>query len=276
MKLAVPIRIGEVEYNQAEIIKPSSGVIASTTKNVEDGSVYSAFHSFASGVVSSLISDDGEITDDKKIKEIMWSASYKTVESLCIQGLIKHNREDDSIEGIYICPMCGTKNTCKNDPRSGIDTSDHLSDLEYHVDHESIEIIQDFSDPVIIKDLSDGETIHEITSIAIRYPTIRDCETSQKKFGDKNTARLQDGILTSALLKVNGEPVDSKFKNRYGMTLFSSVPDANDIQDLIEKISLPGYDGHVIKVCRGCGEDFETSVNVSNFFVSALQRRRRR
>ena len=272
MKLPIPIFCNGSIYTDIEIKRAESGVIADTQKVANEIDEYSAMIKFVTGCTESITNDKGDILSDKKrIKQIMTSMSYISVDFVALQIFLKIN-DDDGIEGIYQCPRCGAQKICELDESNGIDTRDFLNDQKIiymeNFEKKEIEITLDYS--VEIVNEVDGQLIEKIENFVIRIPQIKDCINAIQRVGKIDKSRLQFEIYNQALIKVNGNEIDNKYKNRWGKYIFSKM-DSMDLMKISKIINQYGIEKKVEKICNNCGKNYKTNLNTASFFDSALQ-----
>lgn len=261
-QLSIPIWHGDLKCVEAEIRKPTAGIIAETQDRLNNE--FSAMRFLTSSCVKSYLTDSGDIIEDRlKIMEISKSMPYKTLELLITEILLNYDPRD-FIEGVYTCSMCGAKYRSVND--SGFDNRDRVSELEkkYYDGDRTYNVI--FQEPI---ELSMGKDFMTITDMDLRFGTIEDFEKNYNLI--RKPARLQFSVNSACIEKINGQPIDNKFKMSYGVRIFDSMTCKEDINRIQEYENSFGLNKKKMKTCNQCGSDFEVSVNLSNFFASALQ-----
>lgn len=290
MRLPVPIFSKEKIYTEGEVDAPEAGLIASTLNVMEKTrDDYTALLTWISGCIKSLKTQEGDVVEEPaRLKQIIRKASYKTAEYATIQSLLQIH-DDDEIEGIYNCPRCSEQIIAEKITEDGdviSDTLDYVSQFpvlfmgtteeddlpdnyEYDGAELSNEVIHTFEKPPTIK-TGKGEV--EVVSIEFEYPTIQHCINAFQKTGQRDKSRLQFQIYVEALTKVNGEEVDSKWKNTYGMQIFNKIRGVRgDLSEIFRKGGKYGIDNRVHKTCHNCGKEWKEKVNPMLFFASALQ-----
>lgn len=273
MRLPIPIFSKDRQYTEAEIEPPSAGTIASTVNTFDKGGGYQAIVTWLAGSVVSLSADGEEpVTDPARLKSLIQNMPYKTAEFLMAQSLLLIH-DDDAIEGVYRCPRCSTQVIAEVVEDEGLDTADYLSALEVHYQDEySNGFEHSFVTPVEIKDRAGQVTQLPIEHATWRYPTLQDCINAYTKGGARDGAKLQYRIYLEALLKVNMEEVDNKWKNLWGMPFMNSIRNfKQDLQVIFHKGREYGYVPDVEKSCPNCGKVWREPVNPMNFFASALR-----
>ena len=260
IKLPIPIFCDDKRHEKVNSIEITAGVIADTKKVIDQGDPYKGMQIFISGCLESI----DPIVDKSAIKLLTGMMPYRSAEYLSMK-IITQN-EDDGIEGMYNCPRCDKAIICEK--TENVDRRDFLSDLDIFYSNGSNTFEYKFESPITVPAKEDEIT--DIVSITLRYPTLNDCSAAILQLGEIDKVRLQFGIYLEALEKVNGESVSSKWKSRYGMSMFDQIK-RKDIQKLGELITRYGLDIEVAKTCPACGKVFKTPINTSNFFVSALR-----
>ncbi len=248
VKLPVPIP----ECDTVNVGELKGGVIADAKKIlVNEGNPYKAMRTFVTGsIVIDGVSNNIDIVN---------KMPYKTMETVLIKILTQNKH--DTIEGVYPCPMCGMKKY-----RTG-ENSDHISDLET-VYSENKPIDFELSNPVLINAMEDYN-IDKVSTLTLNYPTTLNVIVAYENQGKKDSLRLQYRIWIEALIKVNGIEVESKFKNRYGMQIFENMI-KDDLQAVQKKIDYIGLITTKKFTCNDCGQEWEETLNTSNFFDSIL------
>lgn len=276
MRLPVPVRIKDVMYTDCEITAPTVNVIAETRRIVDNGNFFASMRPFCAGVIKEFKTSDGTaITDPIAIKSIIPRMPYRSVEFVSLQAILKHYSDDDGIEGVYYCPRCNAEVIAEIIESDGtsIDTRDHIGELAinyFEGDAEGLTIHVQLTEPVLIIDKKDNETLIEVNNLAVGVPTLEQCITAEGKVGNRDSVKLQLAIYVEALEKVNGEAVDNKYRTSFGMYIFGNIRAVKkDLGYLADQINQYGLDRTVQKECRKCGKIWKAFVNTSNFFVSA-------
>jgi hypothetical protein len=228
------------------------------------------------GCITKFITQDGkEIEDLVSIKSIIPKMPYKTVEQLAVASMLINN-EDDTIEGLYTCPLCGRQFKAERREEDGIviDTSDKMSKLEinyFDTEKDSFEIHVDLTEPVTCKNKEDkDELILEVNSFDISIPTLEDCIIAENNTGLNSNIKLQIAIYVQALKKINTESIDNKFKNMWGLYVFGHIRNIKkDLGQVSDYINRFGLDKRAKEKHCACGKVWRPTVNTSNFFVGA-------
>ena len=259
-------------------MRPKPSVLADAKKMNDNADPYSALYTMLVGCTKALASDSGEQINDKlQLKTLLRKTPFQSVNFLITEILILDS-DDDGVEGAYTCPYCGNIVHAKYVPGSDddepqFDTRDFLSDCPVHyMEDYTNEIHIELSKPVNIVNASTDEVIESIQSFVMRYPTINDCIQAYNMRGASDEMRLQMQIYANALLKINNNDVDAKWRRRFGMFLFENFhKPKQDYGKISKQLNAYGRDTAIIKHCNKCQSDFKTELNTSNFFVSALR-----
>lgn len=266
MKLTIPISFNNKVYTEAEIRKPRGGVIADTQEALDREGSFQAMLEFVSGSIKSFTDESGNI-EEANIKKICLEMPYLTCEDLAIKIMASVNG-DDKIEGIYSCPLCHKEVFCQ--VSNGEDTRDKMSDLEVsYLDPYVNNIHVELSEPILIQSKA-GETVQEIHSIDLRWPTISDCIAASKKFTEKEAVRLQYSIYVSAIIRVNDGDIQPTWKNTWGMFVFNKM-ETEDIQKISNELKKYGMKKTIRRRCMGCGKEWDSVISTDSFFVLGLR-----
>ena len=273
MRLPIPIvtNSGGV-FNEVEITKPKSSVIADTRKILNDtNEVFQSIKTFLSGCIESVLNDEKTITERENIKNMIRFIPYRSAEVCLYNILILYDPEKDAVEGVYSYPRCGAQLISEYIESENIDTRDYISQLEVKYMEEYADIDLNLSDPVIIKNKSKEEVLLSVESMKFRHPTIADCIVAEKKHGSTDSIRMQFAMYVESLKNINDQELDKKDKNTYGMFIFDNIKECKtDLGELNRKVSEYGLNPSLTKICKSCGKEFKVPINMSNFFVSAL------
>lgn len=274
MKLPIPVNVSGTIYTDVEVQAPTVEVAIETRKIADSGKIFMAMRPFCVGCIQSLTTQEGQIVDDPiSIKSLVPKLKYKNVEYITIQSLLVHN-EDDGIEGIYSCPRCGTEILAEYKDEDGIitDTRDHILSMPvnyFDIDKDSNEIFIELTDPVVIKDRKSSDIFLDVKSFSIDHPSLENYITAESKVGTSDPIKLQLAVYVESLKTVNGEIIDGKFRNEFGMLILGGIRSIKkDLGKLADEINKFGISKSVKKTCRRCGKEWEISPNTSNFFVT--------
>lgn len=270
MKLPIPIFYNDKIYREVEIVTPKGSVLADTKKIADKGNLFSAMRSFVIGCTESI----DEVTDRVGIKSLVSKMPLKSLEAVAIAVILLYYPDDDGIEGVYTCPRCGEPKIAELLETDGItiDTRDYISNLVTNYYDEDITTFKvELASPVIIKNKVTEDIIFEIKEFELMFPTIENSINAYNKYGRSDEVRLQYQMFVEALVSVNDDIIDSKWKNAYGMFMFENIKNVKlDIGTITDKINSYGIDPTVEKICTSCGKVWRPQVNTSNFFVSGL------
>lgn len=276
MRLPIPVEINNVLYVDAEVQAPTLDCLTETRKIAEDGRFFQSMRVFSNGCIKSVTTDSGQIIEDQiALKSVITKTPYKTIEHLAIRSLMVHNDDDDGVEGYYPCPRCGKESISeyRNDDGVIIDTRDHISSLSvgyFDPYNDNREITVVLTEPVIIKDRGNNDVFLEIKDFTVEIPTLEQCIVAESKVGNSDPIKLQLAIYVEAMKKVNGEKIDNKFKNEFGLFFLGKIRTAKtDFGKLAESINKYGLNRTVEKTCVKCGKVWRPTINTSNFFGSA-------
>lgn len=277
MKLPIPIFCQEKIYTDIELKIPSPGTIADTVKVIETNNHYSGILTFITGCIHSLTDSDDKTlngVDKNQIRNIMSYITYESASYLSIQGMLKYD-EDDSISGVYECPLCHEKVICKKTMES--DNRDHINDLKITcMKEKNPEFVVILNQPLELTNKSTGQLLDEeiniIESITFEYPKISSCIKASHRYGKTDRIRLQYYIYSESIKKINGQDVDNKWRSRWGMWIIEHLPHPKkDLSNITKESSKFGMENTVMRICPECGNEWDAPVNTANFFASALQ-----
>jgi hypothetical protein len=274
MRLPIPVFTLSNVYTDIEIMKPKASIIADTKKTLNTSNdPYLALKQFISGCTMSLSCEENEVTDKSLIKDIVLLMPYRTAEFVALQILILYDPEMDAVEGIYTCPRCGHKiitELIKNNEYE-IDTRDYISNLEINYMEDALQSIDvELSTPVVIKNKSNDQVIETIETMEINHPTLANCMIANKKYPN-DEVRAQFSMYVESLVKVNGNEVDKKYKNHFGMFIFENIKEVKeDLSKLNKAVSEYGIDTKKERTCSECNKTWFSEISMSNFFVSGL------
>ena len=261
IKLPIPIRYNGKKLYNVTLKKPTAGVLSETNKAVESGNRYKALQVCIAGCIESI----EDIKDRLEIRNAVGGLTYKAAEYVIAQISCARNNGDDGIEGFYKCPRCGEAKVCEQTPEG--DNRDHYNALPLK-ETDEIFFTVDLDAPVAVHAV-EGDPGGTVNSLSMTYPTLNDCSVAYGKAGDKESVRFQLSVYNEALTAINGEEIDVKYRNRYGMTLFDRL-EIDDLKKISRAIDSAGVSTRVKKVCK-CGREFEVILNPLDFFDSSLR-----
>ena len=261
IKLPIPIRYNQKKLYNVTLKKPTAGVLSETNKAVESGNRYKALQVFIAGCIESI----EDIKDRLEIRSAVGGLTYKAAEYVIAQVSCIRNNGDDGIEGYYKCQRCGEPKVCELTPEG--DTRDHYNALPLK-ETDEVFFSVDLDAPVSVHAV-EGEPGGTVNSLSMTYPTLNDCSAAYSKAGDKESVRFQLAVYNEALSAINGEEIDAKYRNRFGLTLFDRL-EIDDLKKIFFAIDGAGVSTRVKKVCK-CGKEFEVVLNPLDFFDSSLR-----
>lgn len=268
VQLPIPIYFNNEVFSSAvEIKKPNAGCIADTKKISDTGDQYGAIAYFISSCIEGIETKTDMVMDKGIIKNSVRNMSYRAAEYVFTQiMLLRHS--DDGVEGVYYCPRCKQQIVCEAKKENGeivSDTRDFIKQLAVNFADGLVNVYYDFKEPIIIK-ATDGRILETIENFTMRHPTLADCITASKKVDKNDDMRQQFQIYVECLVEVNGQPVDNKFKNNYGMLMFERADIDTDLVEISMAVNQYGMDKRVERSCPSCGKVWRSIVNTSNFF----------
>lgn len=274
MQLPIPIFYKDKIYDECEIDQPESGDIVSTVNAIDkNGDTYTSLIIWLASAITALISDGERIEDKVRIKSLLKWMHYKTAEYITIQSLLLIH-DDDEIEGIYSCPRCDNQIIAEKVVEDGLtisDTVDYVSQLkvDYMEDYEQT-FFHNMEKPVDI--MNNNQPIETIENVDFYYPTMNHCINAFARTGARDKARVQLRIYAEAIQKINGNEVDNKWRNNFGIYFMNKIRNMKgDLMEIFKKGREYGLDPTVKKECNDCGKEWKEQVNPMNFFASALR-----
>lgn len=244
-----------------EIKKPDTETILEIADKAQSGKNYS----------SMLALMEGSIIDGKELRSMpLVNAEYVAREAFRLYEI------ETKVEGVYECPACRHQNKHWETPDS--DSRDDIGNLQVRsCDHDEPYVMElDKGREVAITALVNGErkTVAVLNKYVFRDPTIDDLIKIEMDKTLNTGAKRLNKLFRMILIEVDGI-VDSpdldvhSIKNRY-MNDILNFPDFRDFQKISLLIRTYGLD-HFIKIeCENCGKNFESAVDFTGFFVSAL------
>jgi len=275
MRLPIPIFTENKVYTGVEITRPRASVIADTKTAVDDGQIFGAIKRFLSGCIKSLLTEDEEEIDDKaEIKRALSLMPFRSAEHLVLQVMLLVDPDNDGVEGIYECPRCGKKIVAEliKDDTIDLDTRDFISMLPVnYMDEDEPTITISLQDPVNLINKNTKEVLDSVESFTLRHPNLNDCMVAERIHGTRDAVRMQFAMYIEAITEINGNPVDKKYKNTFGMLIFENIKNVReDLGSLNQSVAKYGVNPDVDKNCNGCGKVFSVPISTSSFFVSGL------
>ncbi len=262
MRLPIPMEFGDKTFTEAEIRRPTGGVIADTKKAADNGDIYAAMATFVAGCLASL----GDETDRGQLRVYARGLSFVDAEYLAIQALMAAGISDD-IEGVYACPRCDNRITVE--PAEDDDDGERISDLEVKYAEEPVFAEVEVDPPVKIINDTTGEELVCVETIKVGTPSLSQLSRAFKKFGMADKVRMQFSAYVDATATVNGTPVDGKWKATWGMLVFERM-DVMIVNKITAGLREYGTVNTVSRVCPSCGKRWDAEVDTAGFFASGL------
>lgn len=262
----VPIKYvhGERKVIGLEFSRPTGGVLADTRRQAEEGDVYSALMGFIAGSVAEVEFDDGaSVTDRSGVKAAIRSMPYAVANWAAVRIFLNMGR-DGEIDGVWVCPRC--KHQFYSDP----EFPDMIEDLEVSECEGEAIVDAELRFPVEVKNAKTGEVVVSVLSLRIGFPTLDNCVRALRSVGPADEGRLQFAILADALISVDGEVVDQKWRMQWGRMVFERM-DGEDLAGIMAELSRYGMQETLPKTCPKCAKRWEAAVDVSGFFASGLR-----
>lgn len=269
MRLPIAIEADGRLFTDAEIGGASAGVLAETRREAEAGSYYAAMLEWSAGVVRAFTGEGEAVTDRAEIRRFLRLAPFETVYALACFGMAA-TKGDDSIEGEYACPKCGTIVRATKRIVDGVeeDLSDHLEALGYETLSGASEIAITLDSPVEITRKDTGEVVETVESLVMSWPTLGTAIKCHQRSPDNESA-LQFAIYAESTKSVNGKAVDSNWRSTRGDMVYKkmSVRDLAKITSAMKRYSI---EVKKERVCMKCKNRWSAEVDLRNFFVSGL------
>ncbi len=261
-RFLIPVFFKNKIFTNGELIKPKGGVLADAEKAPND---MTGIVRLVSGCLSSITDSAGEVISNKKeIEEIIKHMAYQAAEYLAMKIFAK--RSDGAIEQIVYCPRCKNRYIYEfiNDE---LDDRIKFDDLKigYYEKAEMPEILIELDSPVEIKNAETQEVINKISYLTFRFPTMNDGSFASMKI-QNDTVRRQYQMYASAMTQINGEAIDSKFRNIWGMFIFDRM-DTDDIEKISDELKKYGLNKTLNRTCSDCDKNFDFTVDTAGFFA---------
>ena len=263
MRLPVPMEFGDKTFTEAEIRRPTGGVIADTKRVADRGDVYAAMATFVAGCLVSL----GDETDRGQLRVYARELSYVNAEYLAIEALVATGIADD-IEGVYACPRCDHQITVE--PTEDDDEGEHISDLEVKYAEGPVFADVEVDPPVKITNASTEEELVCVETIKVGMPSLSQLSRAFKRYGMADRVRMQFSAYVDSTEEVNGAPVDGKWRSTWGMLVFDRM-DAMTVNEITRGLREHGRAIAVSRLCPSCGKRWDAEVDTTGFFASGLE-----
>lgn len=263
IELAIPQTINNKKYTHVEIQKPKGNVVANTVETIDNKNVWYGILTFVNGCIVQFIDEQNEFCNATEAicKNLYWINIQ--VIMVKIMAIMK---PDSYVKGIYECPLCGKDITIRKEN----DNSIKYSELAITKGTENIQIFE-LIEKIEIKNKETNETIISVDSISLKVATLNDLIiVANKNYGSRQI-RNEYAILAQTITAVNNEPVDNKWINIWGVTIFEKMG-----YDDLEKISEIKNNGGIQKELQlncNCGEQFNIDIDTDDFFLSGLRKK---
>lgn len=261
MKLAIPTIIDGIFYKNVEIMRPNAEVITSTVEYMQNGNYFNGLYNFVS---KSIISID-DVIDKEKIRRLCQLFKMKSIEDISIDIMLKRDKTNGMIEGVYSCPRCGVKKI--SELKNGIDTRDSIFEqpiIDFDLSDDYFAITLDYPIEIDI-----NKNITTINEIGLRFPEIKDYIEAEAIHGYKKASDIQNTVYKKCIKRINGAEATKDFVATLGDLLFKKI-DPDDSKKIAQKIRSYGRQLTKLKSCNECGKEFDVELNTNDFFVCAL------
>lgn len=276
IKLPIPIFYKDQKYTHVTIDEPESGTIVDAHKIAKDKDHFTSTLIMLAGSVKEIHGENGSVTEKSLIKTVLYKLPWRSAEFLLEEIMLLMDADADYVEGAYTCDRNGCWHTqyaeYKEQDGVIIDTRDLVSQLRVnYLDDSHVNCINMVLEkPTTIINQNDQSVLAQISSIELEFPTLEHCITAYAKQGDSDRTRTKFGIWLEAMTKVDGQYIDQKWKNQFGMFFFNHIKRVSDLKKLAQLTNEYGRIPYVEKICPKCGKTFKALINTSGFFGSAL------
>jgi len=268
MRLPIPILYQGAEYNEVELIRPRSKVMADASEKA-DNNPYLAFKALISGCVGSFGGED-TVTERSQIMAMVNDMPFASAEFVMTQIAILY-RGSDKVEGKYKCPARGCDGVIES-------VMDKENDIDFRDSLNALPVIERSLDPVEItlkypfeaKNKKNDEDRLTIESLKFRVPLLRDAIKAYVATGGRNEVRLTDAIWSECLLEINGVTKEEDSLVRSLASYVLQNKDVADAKEIARRMGGVGIDNQVEKTCSKCGETFMATIDTRSFFVEAM------
>ena len=248
-------------HTDFELTKPDTQTILTLADRAQSGKQYSAM----------LALLEGSVKDGADLRYMpLINAEYVVREAFKLYEI------DTKVEGVYACPACRHQNIHRESGDQ--DTRDDVANLEvYFCEHEDpyeMELSKGREVEIWASVEGEKKQVALLNKYCFRDPLLDDLlKIESDRSLDTSTKRLNklfrmclvdlDGVIDDASLTVE------KIKTRYPDDVLN-FPDFRDFQRMSLITREYGLE-HFIKIgCENCGKNFESAVDFTGFFVSAL------
>lgn len=247
-----------------ELTKPNTQTILTLADRAQNGKQYSAM----------LALLEGSVKDGADLRYMpLINAEYVVREAFKLYEI------DTKVEGVYSCPACRHNNIHRESGDE--DTRDDVANLAVHFDE------RDEQGLPYVMELAKGREVEIWASVegekkqvailnkySFRDPLLDDLiKIEGDRTLDTSIKRLNklfrmcivdlDGVIDDANLTVD------KIKTRYPEDILN-FPDFRDFQEMSLITREYGLEHFIPIGCENCGKHFESAVDFTGFFVSAL------
>lgn len=249
---------GNTEF---ELKKPDTDTILSIADRSQSGKSYSAL----------LALMEGSIVNGENLRHMpLINAEYVAREAFRLYDV------ETKVDGVYECPTCRFQN--KHWENDGDDRRDDIATLEVREsdDEEPYTLELSKGNEVVIKSTVAGEqrTVAILNKYVFRDPTLDDLMKIEIDRTLTTPVKRLNKLFRMALVELDGI-VDSAdltlqtIQNRY-MGDILNFPDYRDFQKISILIRKYGLQHFIPIDCENCGKHFESAIDFTAFFVSAL------
>jgi len=268
MRLAIPVFLPEGRITDVELRIPTPGVLSDVGRSADTGSNYVAMQILIAGSIETCTDEKGDVSrpDRSRAKVIVGRMSLQTAWQIALE-VAKLIKGDGKISGAYECPEC--HNIVRAQKTKDVDLRDDLSDFEvsYKEDEEK-GIAISIDEPVQIEREGNREVLSSVSRFVFSTPTLADYIKVNARGVEEYRELFH--VMLETLLEVDGQPVEAKWKTRYGLLTMERIPYVK-MRELSASFQRYGIRTRVTRHCPKCGSDFEARINAEGFFASALR-----
>jgi hypothetical protein len=258
-----------------EVKKPNTDTILSVYDKAESGKTYNAMLSLVEGSIENIDGRKPTIEDIRTMPIV--SAEYVIIEAF------KKYKLPTKVEGVYPCPRCGTKIICEHNKQE--DTRDDIVELPIIYDRFN-EFMKpnhtgeyDYKQDYFKLELSDDEKLQFgddtfIHSITFRDPTLEDLVKIQADATLQTSSSRQKKLYTMCIVDIefmhptidNWEDIKKRYL--YELVRFDDYRTFDKITVGLRRF---GFYPFKERGCHNCKKVWESAVDFTSFFVSALR-----
>ena len=262
MTLPYPFKIGERAAVSAVIKSPTGSTLADARRAADNGEIYSALLAYVAGSVASFSMDDGSTIEGREaIKSASRDLPWFLAEWIAFRSMLKAGAQDD-VDIVFACPRCANE-YYRDDPVL-------VSGMTMKESPVIPMVAVELSEPVQFLDAKTGEPVETVESLVFRLPTLGDCIKAASKIGVRDDTRLQYAIWAEAIVSVNDEDIDQKWRGPWGNQVFERM-EIQDVRSVSNGMAEWGIDNTVEAMCPKCGKQYRQGVPTGSFFGSALR-----